>query len=557
MSQARPVSRCALFLLPALLAGALTGAFTGGASAQSPPPQQLHLGLHDGDALGRALDGVGDCNGDGVPDLAAGAPQAGVAGKAGYVRLLSGKDGAPLAQLTGSAAGDLYGAAVAGAGDADADGHADLIAGAPRSGDAASATPATPGAYAELISGATGAVLFHLPGSAVEADGFGAAVDGLGDITGDGHADLVIGAPLAAGGTGRVVLVSGESGGTLLERLGDKPGDLFGSAVSAAGDSNADGTPDVAVGAVGTAYVRLFSGKDGALLREYHGPSEDSGFGHDLHDAGDLDGDGFDDLAIAVPGFKRVDVMSGKTGLLLRRYERELESFASAFDVLGDMDGDGTTDFAIGAPLETLASGYGGGATYLISGATGITLFKLFPEPAGAQFGAAVARAGDADGDGRSEILVGAPLSANGSAPPAAVGAAARFAGELAGSILPYGLGCPNLFTDTPRLDLLGDPHPDGKLTITLSSGPAESFGIVFLGNTQSELGLANGCVLWVQPLLASFELALPESGEASVTGRLPTSAPPGLVITLQAFCADEFGEGGFTTTAAIKLTVL
>ena len=146
---------------------------------------RTHAGAASGARTGLGLASLGDLDGDGVPDYAVGSPGEGAGG---LVRVHSGADGSLLRTHAAPAAGDAFGFALGGGTDLDRDGVAELVVGAPRWG-------AAPGSV-WAFSGATGSELLRLDGTAA-IDWFGAAVAGAGDFDGDGHGDLVDGAPQA------------------------------------------------------------------------------------------------------------------------------------------------------------------------------------------------------------------------------------------------------------------------------------------------------------------------------------------------------------------------
>ena len=173
-----------------------------------------------GDRLGFSVAGPGDVDGDGTPDFAAGAPQA---GGTGHAFVFSGADASTWLDLAGTAAGDEFGFSLDGAGDVDGDDRDDLIVGARLAGGTGLAS----------VFDADGAVLFTLGGQAA-GDWFGYDVAGVGDVDGDGQPDLAVGAPQHAG-TGRGYLFSGD-GAPLLRMSGQAAGDLFALAIESAGD---------------------------------------------------------------------------------------------------------------------------------------------------------------------------------------------------------------------------------------------------------------------------------------------------------------------------------
>jgi hypothetical protein len=533
--------------LPALALLALAVA----ARAQTP---QLSLhGDHTGDGFGSALAVTDDLDGDGVPDLLIGAPAApGTASAPGYARVLSGKDGSLLMRLLGQGA-DQFGASVAAAGDVDGDGLRDLLVGNPGAAGPQSATDA------RLFSSHDGHLLAVLPGLsfADSWDAFGHAVADLGDLTGDGVPDFGVGGPSLSGEQpGFVRLYDGATATPINALVGEDFGDEFGFSLASPGDVNLDGTPDILVGALGGDYAELRTGVDGTLLLTLPG-APGGGFASAVSGAGDIDGDGTPDLAIGIPLFNRVDVLSGASGALLRHFEKLGGEFGTSIAPLGDVNGDGSPDLLVGAPGDTIVALAGAGAAYAISGSTGQNLFKFAGSVAGARLGTAVAAA-DLDGDGRKEPLIGAPLDA---APGGAGAGTARiYAGDLPGSIVNYGQGCPGSFLITPRLDLFGDPLAGGLLTLSVSKALGGAPALLALGGGPDLLPLANGCILWMSPLVSEVGFVMdggfPGAGTKLFSGRLPNDMPVGFSFALQVLIADDGTDGGVSGTSAFEVTV-
>ncbi len=263
-------------------------------------------GAAAGDRFGHSVAGVGDVDLDGFPDIAVGAPNHdGIATSSGRVRVVSGRDGTTLATYEGSSAVELCGLAVAGPGDVDLDGRPDVLVGIPLADDAAFNAGA-----AQILSGAGGVPLLRVTGTGI-GDQLGTAVAGLGDLDGDGHADFAAGAPgsdAAALDAGRVTAYAGGSGTALLAFDGPSTGDSF-FAVAGVGDADGDGTPDLVVGsssvdAPGTdaGLAELRSGANGALLVAYAGNAAQAWLGASVAGAGDLNADGTPDFALGAPG---------------------------------------------------------------------------------------------------------------------------------------------------------------------------------------------------------------------------------------------------------------
>ncbi|XOV77214.1 MAG: integrin alpha [Phycisphaerales bacterium] len=163
---------------------------------------------------------------------------------------------------------------------------------------------------ARVFSGADGSVFFTFDGDAAD-DQFGWSVSGAGDVNGDGFDDFIVGAPFGSTNgivSGSARVFSGNDGSILYTFYGDSVEDAFGYSVSGAGDVNGDGFDDLVVGAYfestnGTASgsARVLSGADGSILYTFYGDSAGGWFGFSVSGAGDVDGDGFDDFIVGAP----------------------------------------------------------------------------------------------------------------------------------------------------------------------------------------------------------------------------------------------------------------
>jgi FG-GAP repeat protein len=374
---------------------------------------------------------AGDVNGDGAPDLLVGAPFQILGGNLNQGRafVFSGADRSLLLTLDDPTPQGLalFGSAVAGAGDVNRDGRADLLVGAPgqRVGGRANQ------GQAYVLSGADGRLLLTLDNPTPQADAaFGAAVAGIGDVNSDGLPDLLVGAPEQdEGGSnrrGQAFVFSGADGSVLRTlRPTQSVFVEFGSAVAAAGDVNGDGAPDLLVGDGFGAVVPVFSGADGSVLRTLDRPPPNArSFGRAVAGIGDVNGDGAPDLLVGAPGADvggeaaqgRAFVFSGADASLLRTLDLPLPQFnaqlASAVAAAGDVNGDGVPDLLAGAPGRTVPGGVSQqGQAFVFSGTDASVLLTLdTPTPdSSADFGDVVAGIGDVDGDGAPDFLVGAP----------------------------------------------------------------------------------------------------------------------------------------------------
>ncbi|MCI0585658.1 MAG: VCBS repeat-containing protein [Planctomycetes bacterium] len=319
-------------------------------------------GVSIGDQYGAAVAGTGDVDGDGVPDLLVGIPGADPGGltNAGELALRSGVGGAIIWTIPGGAANERLGQSVAALGDVDGDGIDDVAAQAP-----GPFTTGAIGSV-RVFSTATGALLYTLtaPGP---VPGFGLALAGPGDVNGDGAADLLVGdsaaSPAGVSAAGEARLYSGLTGTLLFAVAGSAAGDLLGAAVTGPGDLDGDGVPDFVVGGPRTqsaspapGYVSAVSGSSGGVLYTVNGASPLDGFGGAVGSMGDVDGDGVSDLVVGTAGangvLRYVRVVSGANGALrMHQSGSFLQDFAGRVAGTGDLNGDGIPDLAISAPL--------------------------------------------------------------------------------------------------------------------------------------------------------------------------------------------------------------
>lgn len=275
------------------------------------------------------------------------------------------------------------------------------------------------------------ATLEEVPGNQAGGE-FGGALTGILDLNADGHADYAVGHPGFQGGTGRVELLSGKDSSLIKTIELGVPGERLGSALANLGDLDGDGRSELLVGApsndtngpnAGAAYV--FSTRTGARLHSFFGQAAQDALGEVVGVSPDLTGDGLAELLVAAPmadtaagvDAGRVEVFSGSDfGLLfpLEGYQAGA-AVGAALDAGHDLDGDGIGDFLVGAPgWNFLISAKDQvGAVLGFSGLDGsIVRIDLGTESKG-EFGGAVAFAGDVDGDGTPDFLVGAPSTAS------------------------------------------------------------------------------------------------------------------------------------------------
>ncbi|WP_345626017.1 hypothetical protein [Rugosimonospora acidiphila] len=393
-------------------------------------------GNEAGDKFGASL-AAGDFNKDGYADLAVGIPgeALGTAAGSGAIAVFPGSagglnTGTAYGQTTGGnsdEAGDAFGTALA-AGDLNGDGYADLAIGTP--GEAPNGGTVHGGATYVYKGSSTGIVRgwsvdqSDATGANEAGDRFGAAL-AIGNVTGDSHADLVVGAPGEAPGSdpaaGGIYIIPGSSTGKATgfgrNEVSDggtnEAGDAFGSAL-AVGDFDRDGFADIAVGIPGKASgasaaagsAAIFPGVSSQLAAGYTIDESATGEAIGAGDAfgsvlstGDVDQDGYADLLVGAPGkaygsapaagaaylFDGGARQAGSTrGLNLGRRlaqtdvgeSNETHDAFGAGVALGDITGDGNADAVIGSPGEA--------PTGQPASGTVVQLTNLAPRPAAA-----------------------------------------------------------------------------------------------------------------------------------------------------------------------------
>jgi len=467
----------------------------GGASQAQTGPVVLG-GEKANDRFGIALRLVGDLTGDGVADYIVGAPENAqpFAQGEGYARIYDGVSGAIVRTHNGTSIGFGYGGAVAGAGDVNGDGRVEVLIAAQQAGGLGEGA-------VELRSGANGALLRTVVG--VDPDEqLGHALEGLGDVTGDGVPDFAaasINYNTPANPRGIVRAFNGATGAPLWSVQGSAGGARFGSSLANMGDINGDGRADLLVGSY-FGGAKLLSGATGVVLWSVANPVSGDRLGVSVCSVPDVNGDGVRDCAVGAtqegslfgPGAGYVQLRSGATGGLLRTLNGALvgDRFGSSLAGLPDVDGDGAGDLLIGADQAILG---GSGYARLVSGATGVLLHSINGQAVNERHGLVVAWLGDRDADGKQEFAVAAPSAST----------TFVFGGRVdiwESAVVPclaptnYCVAAPNSTGSGAQISALGSisiaANDFGLRTTNL---PANAVGLYFMGTTAVQQTFGNG----------------------------------------------------------------
>ncbi|NBB16573.1 hypothetical protein GVN21_14515 [Caulobacter sp. SLTY] len=456
-------------------------------------------GVASFDYSGHSVASAGDVNGDGIDDLIIGAPGAdpnGGSSGASYVVFgsdagfsanfdLSTLDGSNGFRISGVAALDQSSRSVASAGDVNGDGIDDLIIGAKDAdpnGSASGASYVLFGSDAGFsanfdLSSLDGSNGFRISGVAAY-DQSGRSVASAGDVNGDGIDDMIVGAPYAdpnVSNSGASYVVFGSKAGfTANLNLSDLDGnngfsifgvaaaDFSGWSVASAGDVNGDGLDDLIVGArgadpngstSGASYVVFGKGTGFGANFDLSSLNGSNGFriagvasadqsGYSVASAGDVNGDGLDDLIVGARGADPNGSGSGASYVVLGkatgfaanlnlstldgtngfRISGVAAGDESGFSVAsaGDVNGDGLDDLIVGA-RNADPNGRGSGASYVVFGKDtafapnldlssldGTNGFRISGVGEGDYSGCSVASAGDVNGDGAADLIIGA-----------------------------------------------------------------------------------------------------------------------------------------------------
>ena len=548
--------------------------------------------------------------------------------------------------IFGKNGGDRLGISVGSAGDVNGDGIDDFILGAHR---VSSGSIFTAGA-AYIVYGKTSSfpVFFDLDTldgtngfkveGALSEDSLGISVSKAGDVNGDGIADLLASAPLS-NGLGATYVVFGKTGSTSptlnvatldgtngFKIQGSSTLDQASHVSSTAGDINGDGVDDILIGISsaygsidsrsGAAYViyghksapftsvvdiSALNGTDGFKIK---GENTNDQFGTSVSTAGDINGDGFDDLLIGAPSALHIDntygasyvifgksaafsstveasTLDGKTGFKIYALNRD-DQLGYSVSTAGDMNGDGLSDILLGSP-EGSSDGRTPGSAYVIFGKrkgytptfdlaklNGTNGFTLKGENIADGAGASVASAGDFNGDGYDDILVGAPNSrtnGNGSGTSYLLfGRPSGFSSTLQLSKINGTTGFKFLGTNGSSsgssLSSAGDINNDGFTdlligapfaSLTEGSGPGATY-VLYGSGTSHDLPVSKAGGKTITFTDVDGDLVKVTASKGKVTADMLTFGPDGGLFLVDLTVGGTFKDGANLTFSVKKI---
>ncbi len=511
-------------------------------------------------SFGASLSSAGDVNGDGYDDVIVGAPTytngEGWEGRAfAYHGASGGLSTTPAWTVESNVANGWLGTSVAGVGDVDNDGFDDVLVGStyfqnPQHWEGAAWF------YRGSASGLSTTAAWTMEGNLNNAE-FGASVAGAGDVDNDGYVDILVGAP-GSSGFGRCLWFRGGASGPSLVAnallVSPQSNSGFAASIASAGDVDADGYADVLVGAgaytngqTGEGAIFVYRGAAAGLQTAVAAKAESNeasaALGFAVARAGDVNGDGFGDVIAGAPNFRIGALRYGDafvfhgsaTGLVTpfawRAGPQQVDSnFGAAVGGAGDVNGDGFDDVIVGADSYNWFTINDGRAYVWQGSASGLPVAATSTAQPGnthTYFGISVAGAGDVNGDGLADVVMGGHNFDNGNQRAWAYHGCANCATWGA-----YGLGKAmfNELRSTP-------PVLGATATLSMSGALPGNSVFVFAGFAPASIPFDGGTLL-VLPAITLFGLPVPGNGQWTLAAPLPST--PGLAG------AEMFIQAGF-----------
>ena len=499
--------------------------FQGSAAGLSAVWHWSARGDQVGALFGCSVATAGDVNGDGFSDVLVGAylydsGQTNEGRAFSYHGSASGLANWPLWTAESNQQGAQLGTSVASGGDVNGDGYSDVIVGVPNF-DNGQFDEGRVYFYPGSGSGISLSPTWTAEGNQIDTS-FGSSVATAGDVNGDGYSDIIIGAPTYGSNQsleGRAFVYHGSASGPVFSPTwiggANQAAAYFGRSVATAGDVNGDGYSDIIVGAElydndqddeGRTFVYYGAATGLPQSPVWIGESDQTSsyFGHSVGTAGDVNGDGYSDIIVGAPSYDNGQVYEGRAFLYLgseqgltttpdwiAESDQAFAALGGSVSNAGDVNGDGYSDVIVGASNYTNIQTNEGRALVFYGSISGLSLSPDWTAESNqnnSNFGHSVATAGDVNGDGFSDILVGAPaLGGHGSV--------FAYHGSLTGPMLPWivnGLQDGALFGWS--VATAGDVNGDGYSDVIVGaprhskSQLDEGRAVIYLGNDSDGL---------------------------------------------------------------------